>query len=79
MNSQLLPVSDLSLIQLRIDERVADAARTRALRGLRPRPSRFTVVRRVVSDVLVRTGQRLRPATSADEPTDEHVLIPLAR
>ncbi|CAN5435801.1 hypothetical protein BH09CHL1_BH09CHL1_17460 [soil metagenome] len=79
MISQLLPVSDLSLIQLRIDERVEDAARNRALRSLREGTSPVTKSRRIAADLLVRIGQRVRPAAPTSEPGDEHVLIPLAR
>ncbi|MGH2550968.1 MAG: hypothetical protein ACRDHN_16370 [Thermomicrobiales bacterium] len=79
MNSQLLPASDLALIQLRIDERVADAARRNALRGLRPRTGPVTNARRMTADFLLWFGQRVRPTAPTNEPGDEHVLIPLAR
>jgi hypothetical protein len=78
MNSQLLPVSDLSLVQLRIDERVESAARRRALRGLQP-ASPFAGMRRITADLLDWFGQRVRPSTPTNEPGDEHVLLPLAR
>lgn len=79
MNSQLLPVSDLSLVQLRIEERVEDAARKRALRGLDQRSGPVASLRRIAADFLVGFGQRVRPATPTTEPGDEHVMIPLAR
>jgi hypothetical protein len=78
MNSQLLPVSDLSLIQLRIEERVDDAARRRALRGLE-HTGPFASMRRMTADLLVGFGQRVRPTAPTTDPGDEHVLIPLAR
>lgn len=78
MNSQLLPVSDLSLIQLRIDERVEDAAKRRALRGLE-HTGPFAGMRRITADLLDWFGQRVRPAAPKNEPGEEHVLIPLAR
>jgi hypothetical protein len=81
MNSQLLPVADLSLVQLRLDERLADAARKRALRNLQP-TGPFTVLRGMTSNTLVRIGQRLKPAPATNPENDEErelLLIPLAR
>jgi hypothetical protein len=81
MNSQLLPVADLSLVQLRLDERVADAARKRALRNLQP-AGPFTVLRGITSNTLVRIGQRLKPEAPANPEDEEEralLLIPLAR
>lgn len=82
MNSQLLPVADFSLIQLRVDERVEAAAKSRVLRQLSQRTGAFTIARRITSNLLVRIGQRLSPATPLspeNECGDEYVLIPLAR
>lgn len=82
MSSQLLPVADFPLIQLQVEERVAYAARQRALRQLSQPAGGFAAARRVTASLLVRIGQRLSPAAPIvleGEPEDEYVLIPLAR
>jgi hypothetical protein len=79
MNSQLLPVADLSLIQYSIDERLEKASRARALRGLEHRPGVFTPVRLTVSHLLMSVGERLNPSCPINDRSEEHVLLPLAR
>lgn len=78
MNSQI-SLYYPSLLTSRMDERIAEVEKTRALRGLTQKSSAGTALRRIVSNLLVRVGQRMSPPAPKSEQGSEHVLIRLAR
>jgi hypothetical protein len=78
MNSQV-SLFYPSTVTSRMDERIAEVEKARALRGLTQKSSVVSALRRFVSNLLVRVGQRMSPPAPKSEQGSEHVLIRLAR
>lgn len=78
MNSQITLFYP-SLVTSRMDEHIAEAEKTRALRGLPQRTGAVSALRQIVSNLLVRVGQRMSPSAPKSAQGGEHVLIRLAR
>jgi hypothetical protein len=68
-----------AIVTSRMDEHIAAAEKSRALRALPQHKSAMTALRVAMANLLVRVGQRLSPPAPAIERESEHVLIRLAR
>jgi hypothetical protein len=78
MNSQL-PMIYPAIVTSRMNEHIAAAEKSRALRSLSQHKSAMTVLRQIVANLLVGIGQRVSPPAPKPAQGSEYVLIRLAR